>query len=265
MGNFMELVRNENMKIYSRLRTWIMMGIMLVIMLAASIVVLSIGDEVKSMWSILLNEVMAGTTLVTIFTVIIAADSVAGEFSTGTIKLLLIRPWSRSKVLLSKYISLLQFAIFFLAALFVWTYIWNGLFFGFSTGSMQELTSEAATGSVWAYMLSGLGLQFVSMMLTTVTISFLLSTVFRSGGLSIGLSLFLMFMSDTLAGLMSLIDKPWKDYFWFMQSNLTQYLSSGADVVHDHTIYFSLGILLVYYVVFMGLTWWQFTRRDITS
>ncbi|MBD3921494.1 ABC transporter permease subunit [Paenibacillus sp. PR3] len=265
MGNFMELVRNENMKIYSRLRTWIMMGIMLVIMLAASIVVLSIGEGVKSMWTVLLNEVMAGTSLVTIFTVIVAADSVAGEFSSGTIKLLLIRPWSRSKVLLSKYISLLQFAIFFLAVLFVWTYLWNGIFFGFSSGSMQELTTEQATGSVWGYVLSGLGLQYVSMVLTTITISFLLSTVFRSGGLSIGLSLFLMFMSDTLAGLMSLIDKPWKDYFWFMQSNLTQYLNNASDVTHDHTIMFSLAVLIVYYIVFMFITWWQFTRRDITS
>lgn len=32
--------------------------------------------------------------LCTIFSVIVAADSVAGEFSWGTIKLLLIRPWS---------------------------------------------------------------------------------------------------------------------------------------------------------------------------
>ncbi|PWV93791.1 ABC-2 type transport system permease protein [Paenibacillus cellulosilyticus] len=265
MGNFMELVRNENMKIYSRLRTWIMMGIMLVIMLAASIVVLLLDEGVKSMWTVLNSEVFSGTMLVTIFTVIIAADSVAGEFSSGTIKLLLIRPWSRSKILLSKYISVIQFAIFFLAVLFVWTYIWNGLFFGFSSGSLQELTNESSTGSVWSFVLSGLGLQFISMMLTTVTISFLLSTVFRSGGLSIGLSLFLMFMSDTIAGLMSLIDKPWKDYFWFMQSNLTQYLSNGPDVTHEHTIYFSLGILLVYYVVFLAITWWQFMRRDITS
>jgi ABC-2 type transport system permease protein len=265
LGNFIELVRNENMKIYSRLRTWIMMGIMLVVMLAASIVVLSIGEDVKSMWSIELNEIMGGTALVTIFTVIIAADSVAGEFSSGTIKLLLIRPWSRSKILWSKYVALIQFAIFFLAALFVWTYLWNGIFFGFSSGSLQELTNQQGTGSVWTFVSSWIGLQFVSMMLTTVTISFLLSTVFRSGGLSIGLSLFLMFMSDTIAGLLSLIDKPWTDYLWFMQSNLTQYLSSVPNVTQEHTIYFSLGVLAVYYVLFVGITWWQFTRRDITS
>ncbi|MFD2875395.1 ABC transporter permease [Paenibacillus rhizoplanae] len=40
-----------------------------------------------------------------------AADSVAGEFTWGTIKLLLIRPWSRSKILLSKYISLVIFSL----------------------------------------------------------------------------------------------------------------------------------------------------------
>jgi ABC-2 type transport system permease protein len=57
-------------------------------------------------------------TMVTIFTVIVAAESVAGEFSGGTIKMLLIRPASRSKILLSKYISIFTFAVLLLAVLF---------------------------------------------------------------------------------------------------------------------------------------------------
>ncbi len=45
--------------------------------------------------------------MVTLFTVIIAGDMVAGEFTWGTIKLLLIRPASRAKILLSKYLTTL--------------------------------------------------------------------------------------------------------------------------------------------------------------
>src|SRR5699024_5352275 len=42
--------------------------------------------------------------LVSLFTIVIAAGIIAHEFRWGTIKLLLIRPISRSTILLSKYI-----------------------------------------------------------------------------------------------------------------------------------------------------------------
>lgn len=58
----------------------------------------------------------------TIFTALVAADSVAGEFTWGTIKLLLIRPWSRSKILLSKYISMVLFSLFSTLLLIVFGY-----------------------------------------------------------------------------------------------------------------------------------------------
>lgn len=262
MGNFIDLLRNENMKIYDRLRTWIMLGIMLMLMLAASIVVAVVDGDMKSMWTVFQVQSLFGIALVSIFTVVVSADSVAGEFSAGTIKLLLIRPWSRAKILLSKYIALIVFALFFLAAQFIWTYLWDGILFGFSSGTVSEMLSETSEKSIWNYMLSMYGLEYVSMIMTTVTISFLLSTVFRSGGLAIGLSILMMFMSGTLVTIFSLIDKPWVDYFWFMQSNLSQYLLPGD---REHTLGFSLGILAVYYLVFIGITWTVFTKRDVAS
>ncbi|GFN29840.1 ABC transporter permease [Paenibacillus xylaniclasticus] len=262
MGSFIDLLRNENMKIYSRPRTWIMMGIMLVLMLASDIIAVSVGGNPDSMWEAFYMQAMLGFSIVVIYAVIIAADSVAGEFSAGTIKLLMIRPWSRSKILLSKYIALIGFALFFFVALFVWNYVLDGIFFGFSSGTVKEMIGEESTKSIWNYMLSLFGLQFVSTVMTTITISFLLSTVFRSGGLAIGLSLLLMFMSGTLYGVMSMVDKPWVDYFWFMNDDLTKYLLPGE---YDHTLGFSLGVLAVYYVIFIGITWTVFRKRDIAS
>ncbi|WP_127531075.1 ABC transporter permease [Paenibacillus kobensis] len=262
MGNFIDLLRNENMKIYSRPRTWIMLGIMLVIMLASDIIAVSVGADTKSMWEAFMLQSILGFNAVVIYSVVIAADSVAGEFSAGTIKLLMIRPWSRSKILLSKYIAIIGFALFFFAALFVWNYLLDGIFFGFSSGTVQEMIGEDSTKNIWNYMLSVYGLQLLATTMMTITLSFLLSTVFRSGGLSIGLSLLLMFMSGTLSGVLSMLDKPWVDYFWFMNENLTQYLLPGD---YDHTLGFSLGVLAVYYLVFIAVTWTVFNKRDIAS
>ena len=105
------------MKIYRRVRTWIMLAIMLIIPLGISLGAMALEAD-PDMWFFSYLEAEVVLSLVTIFAVIIAADSVAGEFSTGTIKLLLIRPWSRSKILLSKYISLLLFILFFTVSLF---------------------------------------------------------------------------------------------------------------------------------------------------
>jgi len=239
-----------------------MMGIMLVLMLASNIIAVSVGADVKSMWQVFSMQSLFGFSAIVIYAVIIAADSVAGEFSAGTIKLLMIRPWSRSKILLSKYIAIVGFALFFFAALFVWNYVLDGIFFGFSSGTVQEMLGDESARNIWGYMLSVYGLQILATTMTTITLSFLLSTVFRSGGLSIGLSLLLMFMSGTLSGIFSLIDKPWVDYLWFMNEDLTSYLLPGT---YEHTLGFSIGVLAVYYIVFIAITWTVFNKRDIAS
>jgi ABC-2 type transport system permease protein len=146
----LNLLLNENMKIYRRLRTWILVAVVIVTTATMLIVAHNTSkvpeayddwkttiqhqiDENKrtllqtelpaavrtdieaklnvaqyrlehnkppmdrSLWVGVLNAAQM-ISLVTIFTVVIAADSVAGEFSGGTIKMLLIRPASRSKL-----------------------------------------------------------------------------------------------------------------------------------------------------------------------
>ena len=56
------------------------------------------------------NELLL--SVVSLLTIIIAAGIVAHEFRWGTIKLLLIRPITRTKILLSKYTAVLLFAFF---------------------------------------------------------------------------------------------------------------------------------------------------------
>ncbi|MBO9597239.1 MAG: ABC transporter permease subunit, partial [Cohnella sp.] len=138
------LIMNENMKVYRRYRTWVMIGGMIAIVIIASIfdwyydrkeatdttwqaqitaqnaqyekmladtneggdnkdwardelainkyrLAHDIAPEDGTMWSGI-NGAATLVMLITLFTVIIAGDSLAGEFSTGTIKLLLIRP-----------------------------------------------------------------------------------------------------------------------------------------------------------------------------
>ncbi len=70
-------------------------------------------------------------SLAGLFTIIISAGIVASEFNWGTIKLLLIRPINRSKILASKYLTVILFALFLIAIIIylfhcAWGHsIWN--------------------------------------------------------------------------------------------------------------------------------------------
>ena len=77
-------------------------------------------------------------SLVTVFLVVAAALVVANEYSAGTIRLLLIRPRSRRKILASKYWAVLIYGGGMALIAFVWQFICCAIFFG-----SKELLSAA--------------------------------------------------------------------------------------------------------------------------
>lgn len=264
MGNFLPLVQNENMKIYRRPRTWVMSAIMVVLVLAISILWLIFGGRDTSMWDVAFMESSVLFLLVTIFTVVIAAGGVAEEFTSGTIKLLLIRPWSRSKILLSKYVSIMIFAIMLAILLFASTLFVNWICFGIQASPDVKPTFVGAEGEdPLSYMLKYYGLTLISLVVT-VTLAFMLSTVFRSSGLAIGMALFLLLGINSFIGLIAMLDYKWIDYLLFIHLNLTQYLD-GNPMRQGMTLGYSLGVLGVYYVIFIALTWYIFNKRDVAS
>ncbi|MGO4374668.1 hypothetical protein AB4Z21_28725 [Paenibacillus sp. MCAF20] len=95
MGDFMQLVRNENIKIYFRPRTYIMAGLLIGAVILISVMWLILDGRETTMWTVAYWESFILFLLVTIFSVVIAAVSVAEEFTSGTIKLLLIQQRAR--------------------------------------------------------------------------------------------------------------------------------------------------------------------------
>ena len=248
------------MKIYRRIRTWIMLGILLVLTLSIALLTyIYSGNNAPSMWDLMQIQSIMSIMLVTVFTVVIAAETVAGEFSTGTIKLLMIRPWSRSKILLSKYVSLLMFGLFFMAVIFVWTTVANMLFFGYD--SSPVLGSDMSQLTYW---LLNYGAEFITM-IVIVTLAFLISTVFRSGGLAIGLSLFILLGGSIVTGIISMLDYAWVDYLLFANLSLSEYILGDTSSITGKPLGFTLGVLAGYYIVFIAITWTVFNRRDIAS
>src|SRR5680860_799365 len=63
--------------------------------------------------------------------IMLAADIVSGESSSGTIKLLLVRNVPRWKILLSKYLTLVILEVIVVFLAFMLSAIISGFFFGF--------------------------------------------------------------------------------------------------------------------------------------
>jgi ABC-2 type transport system permease protein len=241
-----------------------MSGIMVLLVLTISILWLIFGGRDTSMWDVAFMESSILFLLVTIFTVVIAAGGVAEEFTSGTIKLLLIRPWSRSKILLSKYISILLFAIMLAILLFASTLLVNWICFGINASPDLSPTFVGEEGSnPFTYMLKYYGLTLISLVVT-VTLAFMLSTVFRSSGLAIGMALFLLLGVNSFIGLIAMLKYKWIDYLLFVHLNLTQYLD-GNPMREGMTLGYSLSVLAVYYVIFIALTWYIFKKRDVAT
>lgn len=265
----MKLVQNENMKIYRRVRTWVMLGIIVLLPILLSTLLYLGTDENQriSGFEAMQLDALLLFFLITIFSVVIAAESVAGEFSWGTIKLLLIRPWSRSSVLLSKFIAVLLFSAALTLLAFLLSYVVNLALFG-ATNEIDEYILQRNAGA--GVMLSELGelvwMQYVGT-LVIVAFAFMLSSALRSNGLAIGLSISIVFTAQLWSNLLLMIDKPWVKYVLFLHLDLTQYANGRTGPIDDEplTMGFALGVLAVYFIAFNVISWTVFRKRDIAA
>ncbi|QGQ99149.1 ABC transporter permease [Paenibacillus psychroresistens] len=311
------LIRNENMKIYRRVRTWIMIGFMIFLLILVNsmeryndgkdaqkgswqesvaqdkqsrLEILkqkdldeenrkfneeqvaifdyhlehNIQTENNTMWDGI-NGSAGLIILITLFTAIVAGDSLAGEFASGTIKLLLIRPASRLKILVSKYISVILFGILLLIILFIVSVVINGILYGFKDINLPligintdgEVVERSMVANLWkTYLFSSVSTVMI------VSIAFMISSAFRSSAMAIGFSLFSLFAGTIASNIIQRF--AWSKYFLFANIDLTQHLN-GHPYQEGMTLAFSIVVLSVYFIVFNLVSWLVFTKRDVAA
>ncbi|MFE4894217.1 ABC transporter permease [Peribacillus butanolivorans] len=229
----------------------------------------NINPDLRTNWTYMANWTTSLTSFVTLFVVIVCSSLVSSEFSDGTIKQLLIRPYKRWKILLSKYITSLLFAALLLVSLFIFSYIVGILFFG--NGSYSDKILDPAS---FGFSPVIVGDYFVDMMvywipgfLVITTIAFMLSTLFKSQALAVGVSISILFASTPLnLVIQSLIEKnEWLKFVLFPHLNLRGYISESFSMFEGATLGFSISVLAIYYLIFLALTFFFFQKKDISN
>lgn len=227
----------------------------------------NIDPTAKTNWHFMNDVVIGVSSLVTLFVVVVGSANVAAEFSDGTIKQLLIRPHRRWSILLSKYIAVIIYALLLIATLVVSGYIIGLILFGSGDFNMKifEVTLEGRKEAIVGTQFFLKMLYYLPSLLVIMSIAFMLSTLFKSQALAVGIGIFVLFFSSTLGGIiLMLADKyVWAKFLIFPHLDLTVY-ALQERILEDITLPFSLSILALYYAIFMIITFFFFQKRDIS-
>lgn len=201
--------------------------------------------------------------VVSMIIIIFAGSSIANEFSTGTVKFLLINPVKRWKIFLSKYVTILSMSIMLVLAFFVTNTLCSGLFFGLSDIIAPYLyVSNGAVHSLpgllfilWQYLLGSVNLVVMG------TLAFAISSLLRNSAVAIGVSVFVMLAGSTIIAFMSALQLDWARFFIFANTDLNAIIN-GSSSFPNMTVGFSLSVIAVHMIIFFLTAWDGFMRRE---
>ena len=201
--------------------------------------------------------------------VMIAGTIVSEEFNKGTVKLLLIKPYSRAKILLSKYITILIMTVFAIAIILLMELIVGSIVFGFDSLSVPVLeynfnTSQLEILNIFTYV----GIEILTqlpMIILLATLAFALSTIFTNSALAITISL-LGFMSPSIINALVIQYKVgFMKYFVTMNWDLSGYLFGSLPSMEGMTMGFSIVMCLIYLFVMLIPTFIIFKKKNIKN
>lgn len=201
--------------------------------------------------------------------VMIAGTIVSEEFNKGTIKLLLIKPYSRTKILLSKYLTVLIMTVFTILVVLLMELLVGGIVFGYDSLSVPVVqynfnTSQLETLNIFTY----LGIQIITqlpMIILLATLAFALSTIFTNSALAITIAL-LGYMSPSIINMLVIQYKVhFMKFFVTMNWDLSGYMFGNLPLMEGMTMLFSIIMCFIYLFAMLIPTFIIFKKKNIKN
>lgn len=205
--------------------------------------------------------------IVLIFLIVYSGSIVSQEFHKGTIKTLLISPYSRSSILFSKYFSIVLVSGISILIMYLFM------------GGISLVTSHMNPSTTFIYFDLNTNkmtkiaflpefLKFIAndffFALIVSTIAFALSTLLLNTSMSISISLGFYFLSEIIIDFIS--NKfSFVKWLWFSNWNMNIYSGIMDSKVIDSTSFvFSLCYDIVLILLLLIISFLSFNKRDIT-
>lgn len=254
------LVKQELFKLIKKKST-LVLSILLVLLMIFYAVLARRYPEILTPGPLFAN--MYGSTEWIIFFLIAAASSiVAMEFQFGTIKNLLYRSYSRGEVIVSKWLTLFLYSLYFYALSFVVSVILKLVLFpsisfadGMSGGQtlLQQLLQNAFGNYIGTWLI--------------ISLVLMLACFFNSSGAAISAGLVFYFASSIISGIQFVAIERWEWVKWnpFNMLNLSSQI--GNEELLEPMTHVSTNAMLagnlVYIALFLFLGYFVFKRKNV--
>ncbi|MFI5976735.1 ABC transporter permease [Streptomyces sp. NPDC051452] len=190
---------------------------------------------------------------------VVAGDAIAGEAGAGTLRYLLVAPAGRTRLLLTKYATVLAFCV--LATLVV---AGSALIVGALLFPLGDLTTISGTRISYA---EGLGralliaLVVAASLVGVAALGLFVSTLTNSGIAAMATTVGLLITVQILDQIPQLhaIQPYLFPHYWLSFADLMREPVYWDDLVHN------LGLQALYAGVFGSAAWARFTARDISA
>lgn len=205
--------------------------------------------------------------------IILAGDMVSSEVMGGTIKLLLIKPVSRWKVFLSKYIALIITTGVLVFIAVVISVAVSGMFFGYGGWNNPVVSGfRVVNGSLdttgiqnipqWSYNSMVIGLTYF-VCIIIATIAYMVSVFAKSTSASIGIMMSALIGGSFLSFFLS--DWEFTRYLFVVNMRLTDYLSGSFQPIEGITLLFSIIVLAIWGLLSFATGMVVFTKKDMLA
>lgn len=221
-------------------------------------------ENTSTTWNFAMVMGILGNSLIMLFVLIIGAGSMAGEYTEGTIKMLIPRPYRRWKILMAKILATIGYGLILVVLAYGVSLLCGGVLYGFEGGNAAVVGYNGTAAfqgtafglSLGTFLMSALSL-FAYLGLATM-----LSCLIRSRAVAVGVSLLVMFVAGSVAQMFAMLGADFLKYSLFMNTDLSVYYLTGP-MMPGMTVGLSTIILLLHALLFFVLAFVGFCRRDI--
>lgn len=214
---------------------------------------------------------------VPILVALVSGDIIAGEANAGTLRLLLTKPVSRTKLMLAKFLACTIYTLLLLIWMAFLALFVSIVLFGTNdlvVAKQFELLQIEKSDVLWRYF-AAFGFAAVAL-IVVAALSFLLSTISENSigpiVATVSIIIVLTILSEMQIPIYDNTVKPylftthmlgWKGFF-YINSNADGQTIRGS-VSNLPAVMKSLGILVAYIILFTGSAIFIFNRKDILS
>lgn len=217
-----------------------------------------------------LRNIVDDYELFIVLIILITVSIIIGEeFNKGTIKLLLIKPFSRSKILLSKYISCFIMILLTIMFVFVINFFVGSLFFGIDSLKNGVVVysfnlHKVLKINIFLYVLMRVVAK-IPMFIIIETLGILLGIVLTNTISSFSITMLLYTFSEVINKIAINYKLKFMKYFITLNWNFRDYLFGGFTEYPYVNLKNSMLIFIIYVIIFMGVMFKAFERKDIKN